>query len=135
MVGGSLYWLTVIPLFLVVIVFAVTNHDMTELSLWPVLMEPVAFPIYGVAFIGLFIGFLIGGFVSWISERAVAPTRSRVAAAIGIRPERNCCFAEIGWRVRKRGKGRLPFPPRSLPPRPLNSRSGNERRQQSCRAL
>jgi uncharacterized integral membrane protein len=67
-VGRALYWLTVIPLFLVVIVFAVTNHDMTELSLWPVLMEPVAFPIYGVAFIGLFIGFLIGGFVSWIQN-------------------------------------------------------------------
>jgi uncharacterized integral membrane protein len=60
--------LTVIPLFLVVIVFAVTNHNTTELSLWPVLMEPVDFPIYGVAFVGLFIGFLIGGFVSWIQN-------------------------------------------------------------------
>jgi uncharacterized integral membrane protein len=60
--------LTVIPLFLVVIVFAVTNHKTAEVSLWPVLMEPVAFPIYGVAFIGLFIGFLMGGFVSWIQN-------------------------------------------------------------------
>jgi uncharacterized integral membrane protein len=66
-VGRALYWLTVIPLFLVVIVFAVTNHNTAEVNLWP-LMEPVAFPIYGVAFIGLFIGFLIGGLVSWIQN-------------------------------------------------------------------
>ena len=34
--GRVLYWIAVIPLFLVVIVFAVTNHDTAQLSLWPV---------------------------------------------------------------------------------------------------
>lgn len=67
MVGRALYWLTVIPLFFVVIVFAVTNHETAQVNLWPV-MEPVPFPIYGIAFIGLFVGFLIGGFVSWMQN-------------------------------------------------------------------
>lgn len=66
--GRVFYWLIVIPLFAVVIVFAVTNHGSTELSLWPVLTERVSFPIYGIALIGLFIGFLIGGLVSWIQN-------------------------------------------------------------------
>jgi uncharacterized integral membrane protein len=67
-VGRTLYWLTVIPLFLIVIIFAVTNNEAIQLSLWPVLAEPVLFPVYGIALIGLFIGFLIGGFVSWIQN-------------------------------------------------------------------
>lgn len=68
MVGRAFYWLIVIPLFVIVIVFAVTNHGSIELSLWPVLTERVLFPVYGIALIGLFIGFLIGGLVSWIQN-------------------------------------------------------------------
>lgn len=68
MVSRAFYWLFVIPLFAIVIVFAVTNHDSIELSLWPVLTERVPFPVYGIALIGLFIGFLLGGLVSWIQN-------------------------------------------------------------------
>lgn len=68
MVGRAFYWLIVIPLFVIVIVFAVTNYGSIELSLWPVLTERVLFPVYGIALIGLFIGFLIGGLVSWIQN-------------------------------------------------------------------
>jgi uncharacterized integral membrane protein len=67
-VGRVFYWLIVIPLFAVVIVFAVTNHGSTELSLWPVLTEPVMFPVYGIALIALFVGFLLGGLASWIQH-------------------------------------------------------------------
>jgi uncharacterized integral membrane protein len=63
-----LYWIAVIPLFLVVIVFSVTNHATTELSLWPVLTEPVPFPVYGIALVSLFIGFIWGGIVSWFQN-------------------------------------------------------------------
>lgn len=66
--GRVFYWLIVIPVFAVVIVFAVTNHGSTALSLWPVLTEPVMFPVYGIALIGLFIGFLLGGLASWIQN-------------------------------------------------------------------
>jgi uncharacterized integral membrane protein len=67
--------LTVVPLFLVVIVFSVTNRGMVELNLWPVLTEPVSFPVYGIALVGLFIGFVLGGIVSWIQN---GHTRRRV---------------------------------------------------------
>ena len=73
--GRVLYWLTVVPLFLVVIVFSVANHKTTELSLLPVLTEPVSFPVYGIALVGLFIGFVFGGIVSWIQN---GRTRRRV---------------------------------------------------------
>lgn len=63
-----LYWIAVIPLFLVVIVFSVTNHATTELSLWPALTEPVPFPVYGIALVSLFIGFIWGGIVSWFQN-------------------------------------------------------------------
>jgi uncharacterized integral membrane protein len=63
-----LYWIAVIPLFLVVIIFSVTNHATTELSLWPVLTEPVQFPVYGIALVALFLGFIWGGIVSWFQN-------------------------------------------------------------------
>lgn len=63
-----LYWIAVIPLFLVVIIFSVTNHPTTELSLWPVLTEPVPFPVYGIALVALFLGFIWGGIVSWFQN-------------------------------------------------------------------
>jgi hypothetical protein len=46
----------------------VTNHATTELSLWPVLTEPVPFPVYGIALVSLFIGFVWGGIVSWFQN-------------------------------------------------------------------
>jgi len=67
-VGSVLYWIAVVPLFLVVVVFAVSNHQATTLSLWPVLTEPVPFPVYGIALVGLFIGFVTGGIVSWFQH-------------------------------------------------------------------
>jgi uncharacterized integral membrane protein len=74
-VGRVLYWLIVIPLFLVVVVFSVANHGTTELSLWPVLTQPVPFPVYGIALVGLFLGFVLGGIVSWAQN---GRTRRRV---------------------------------------------------------
>lgn len=60
-----LFWIIVPILFLIVIVFAVRNHTPVELSLWPVLTTPVSLPVYAVALVSLFIGFLWGGFVAW----------------------------------------------------------------------
>jgi uncharacterized integral membrane protein len=74
-VGRVLYWSTVIPLFLVVIVFSVTNRGMVELNLWPVLTQAVSFPVYGIALVGLFIGFVLGGIVSWVQN---GRTRRRI---------------------------------------------------------
>ena len=73
--GRVLYWIAVIPLFLVVIVFAVTNYKEAELDLWPVLTEPVLFPVYGIALAALFLGFVLGGIVSWFQN---GRTRRRI---------------------------------------------------------
>lgn len=67
-VSRVLYWVAVIPIFLVVIVFSVTNHATTELSLWPILTETVPFPVYGIALVSLFLGFIWGGIVSWFQN-------------------------------------------------------------------
>ncbi|QLH38599.1 MAG: DUF1049 domain-containing protein [Defluviicoccus sp.] len=63
--GRVLYWIAFIPLCLVVIVFSVSNHATAELSLWPVLTDPVPFPVYGIALVALFAGFVLGGIVAW----------------------------------------------------------------------
>jgi uncharacterized integral membrane protein len=74
-VGRALYWLTIVPLFLVVIVFSVANREDATLSLWPVLTEKVSLPVYGIALVGLFIGFVLGGVVSWVQN---GRTRRRI---------------------------------------------------------
>lgn len=61
-----LFWIIVPLLFLVVIVFALRNHEMVEVSLWPLLLSPIMIPLYAIALIALFIGFLWGGFVAWM---------------------------------------------------------------------
>lgn len=61
-----LFWLLALPLILVIVVFAVNNHQLTDLDLWPAFAAPVPFPVYGVALAGLFLGFVIGGVVAWI---------------------------------------------------------------------
>jgi uncharacterized integral membrane protein len=70
-VGRLLYWIAVLPLFLAVIVFAVSNHETVPLSLWPVLTDPVPFPVYGIALGALFVGFVFGAIVSWFQSGAV----------------------------------------------------------------
>ncbi|MFO1145475.1 MAG: lipopolysaccharide assembly protein LapA domain-containing protein [Rhodospirillales bacterium] len=93
--GRLLYWIAVIPLFLVVIVFSVTNHASTELSLWPALTEPVPFPVYGIALVALFIGFVWGGIISWFqngnSRRRIRELRRQNEAD----QRRSCCCATV----------------------------------------
>ena len=73
--GRVLYWIAVLPLFLAVIVFAVSNHETVQLSLWPLLAQTVPFPVYGIALVALFVGFVLGGIVSWFQNGG---TRHRV---------------------------------------------------------
>lgn len=74
-----LFWIVVPLLFLAVIVFAVRNHAMVEVSLWPLLLDPVALPLYAIALVALFIGFLWGGLVAW-SQGSAGRARRRALA-------------------------------------------------------
>tara|TARA_Y100001936_G_C15863535_1_gene553765 strand:+ start:316 stop:648 length:333 start_codon:yes stop_codon:yes gene_type:complete len=61
-----LFWLFFAVLGLAVVAFTVSNRGMILIDLWPV---PISFeaPIFAVVLGAIFIGFLIGGFVSSIS--------------------------------------------------------------------
>lgn len=72
MVLKLLYWLLVAVLSLIVIVFAVNNRQLVELDLW--IYETPALPLFFVALVGIFIGFLFGGLVAWIGA---GKTRTR----------------------------------------------------------
>ena len=69
------YWLILIPLFFVVILFAVNNSGSVEISLWPALDEKIVLPAHTLALAGLFFGFVFGGLVAWMQGGS---TRSRL---------------------------------------------------------
>lgn len=74
-----LFWIIVPLLFLIVIVFAVRNHAMVEVSLWPALLDPIELPVYAITLVALFIGFLWGGFVAWMQGSAGRARRRALA--------------------------------------------------------
>jgi len=75
------YWLIAVPLLVAAPLFAISNLDPVELSLWPLPDEwAIPVPVFAVALGGLFIGFVAGGIVAWFSAgraRARARTAER----------------------------------------------------------
>lgn len=61
-----LFWVIFLPLLVIVVVFAVNNHQMTAVDLWPVLEEPLPWPVYGIVLVSLVAGFLWGAVVAWL---------------------------------------------------------------------
>jgi uncharacterized integral membrane protein len=81
-----LYWLIGLPVFLVVVVFAINNYTIVDLNLWPLLPVSVPFPIYGVALIAVFAGFIVGSLVGWLQAgRSRQRVRELVRRAEGDR--------------------------------------------------
>jgi uncharacterized integral membrane protein len=64
-VSRLIFWLLVLVLSLVIIIFAVLNREPVELDLWVYQTPPL--PLFIVALIGIFIGFIWGGIVAWFS--------------------------------------------------------------------
>lgn len=71
------YWLVAIPLTLIAVSFAVSNREAVTLEIWPV-PYVLDMPLYLVGLGGLLLGFLSGGFISWISAGR-ARSRARQA--------------------------------------------------------
>jgi uncharacterized integral membrane protein len=63
-VARLVFWLLVLILSLVIIVFAVNNRQTVELDLW--IYQTPSIPLFAVALLGIFIGFIWGGIVAWI---------------------------------------------------------------------
>ena len=59
-----IFWLFALVLSVIIIVFAVSNRQPVELDLWVYQTPPL--PVFVVALIGIFIGFLWGGIAAWI---------------------------------------------------------------------
>ena len=68
-----LSWLVTLPVTLAVVIFAVSNRTPVEIDLFPFSPHPVL-PAYLLVLGSLFVGFLVGGAVTWL---AGAPHRRR----------------------------------------------------------
>lgn len=90
----KLRWLITIPLALILIVFAINNRHLVDVSLWP-LDFIVRWPLFVFVYIGIVAGFLAGGVVAWASavqrHRRVRQRRAdrdtRAAEATRLRQE------------------------------------------------
>ncbi|MCW5700047.1 MAG: DUF1049 domain-containing protein [Rhodospirillales bacterium] len=60
-----LFWIIALPLALIVIVFALNNRMLIDIDTWP-LEYTLKVPLFGIALVGIFIGFLWGGIIAWI---------------------------------------------------------------------
>ena len=62
-----LFWIVILPLVAVVVVFALFNRDPITLDFWPyplLLQVPVYLTVLGA----VFVGFLLGSAVTWVSQ-------------------------------------------------------------------
>ncbi|MEM7226235.1 MAG: LapA family protein [Pseudomonadota bacterium] len=62
------------PLAVIVVVFALTNRQVTEINLWPFGQE-IAAPLFALVLGCAFIGFVIGAAVMWVSDGRVRKKR------------------------------------------------------------
>ena len=61
-----LRWIITLPLALILIVFAVSNRNQVDVSLWP-LDFIVRWPLFVFVYVGVLAGFLAGAAVAWAS--------------------------------------------------------------------
>jgi len=52
---------------LVIVVFSVANRTLVDVSFFPLPMEPIELPVFGVFLIGIFLGAVLGGLSVWLS--------------------------------------------------------------------
>ncbi len=84
-----LRWLIGVPIFVIVMGFAVANRKWTQLSLDPFNQaEPtlsINLPLWILAFLGIFVGILVGWFFCWRAQgkwRRLARERQREIARL-----------------------------------------------------
>ncbi|NKB50501.1 MAG: DUF1049 domain-containing protein [Alphaproteobacteria bacterium] len=61
-----LRWLFTVPLALILIVFAVNNRHLVDVSLWP-LGIVISWPLFVFVYIGVVAGFAGGAIIAWVS--------------------------------------------------------------------
>ena len=73
-----LRWLITIPLALILIVFAVNNRHLVDVSLWP-LGIVISWPLFVFVYIGVVGGFAGGAVIAWSSSARHRRARQRKA--------------------------------------------------------
>ena len=74
-----LFWIIVVPLAVLVTVFAIANRGLITVDLWP-LPFVIETPIFLLVLLCGLVGFLIGTFVAWLAG-GKARRRARLSAA------------------------------------------------------
>ena len=82
-------WLIGLPIFIIVMIFAVANRKWTQLSFDPFHDTDPVFaldlPLWLLLFVGIFIGILVGWFFCWLAQgkwRRLARERQREIARL-----------------------------------------------------
>ncbi len=57
------FWIVVLPISLAVLVFAVVNTQMVDVDLF---VYTIAMPLFAIALVGVFVGFIWGGLIAWL---------------------------------------------------------------------
>jgi len=65
-----LSWIVTLPLLAVAVIFAVNHRSVVTLDLWPLPIQLEA-ALYFVVLLAIFLGFLVGGAVMWLSQHRV----------------------------------------------------------------
>lgn len=73
-----LRWLITVPLALILIVFAVNNRHLVDVSLWP-LGIVISWPLFVFVYIGVVAGFAAGAVIAWSSSARHRRARQRRA--------------------------------------------------------
>ena len=87
------FWIVVVPLAAAIVVFSVNNRADVVLDLWPFDLVTVPLPVFSIVLAGVFLGFLAGGVVAWISA-GKARKRARLEAQRAKRAERELADAQ-----------------------------------------
>lgn len=122
-----IYWLIAGPLTALAVLFALSNRETVELSIWPLPFTLPA-PVYLVALGGLAVGFFAGGIVAWFGAgriRGRARSAERTVRARDVELEdlrRKVKEAEIAQARQSAGpsnpsrpESKLPAPARPAP--------------------
>lgn len=59
-------WILTLPLALILVIFAINNRHVIEVSLWPFYFT-IQWPLFVFLYISLVVGFLSGAFLIWVS--------------------------------------------------------------------
>lgn len=60
-----IFWIVLLAISFVIIAFSVTNRNVVTVDLWPSPYS-IDLPLFGVAVVGIFVGFIWGGVISWV---------------------------------------------------------------------